>query len=205
MLSPSKANSVVNADCLRQLSDLCLNSLIKVFRADSTGDASLEIVRLLNRMIKERKFNVHPDVLSCLLHLRLKTELGVRASETKADKERPGKAHPKKGKGKKADQPHLSKKAKKVLKERKEIEKEMREAEAEVDKEERAAKVELSASICVIRLGAHGNHLTANGDAQIALCPLFPDPQASHADTAASRGSPRNLQILAFGQHRFLP
>ncbi|EPT05997.1 hypothetical protein FOMPIDRAFT_1026864 [Fomitopsis schrenkii] len=122
------------------LSDLCLNSLIKVFRADSTGDASLEIVRLLNRMIKERKFNVHPDVLSCLLHLRLKTELGVRASETKADKEQPGKAHPKRGKGKKADQPHLSKKAKKVFKERKEIEKEMREAEAEVDKEERAAK-----------------------------------------------------------------
>ncbi|KZT68113.1 nucleolar complex-associated protein 3 [Daedalea quercina L-15889] len=123
-----------------KMSDLCLNALIKVLRADNTGDASLEVVRLLNRMIKERKFNVHPDVLSCLLHLRLKTELGVRSSETKADKEQPGGARSKKGKGKKAEQPHLSKKAKKVLKEKKEIEKEMREAEAEVDKEERAAK-----------------------------------------------------------------
>jgi len=122
-----------------QSSDLCLNTLIKVFRADNTGEASLEAVRLLNRMIKERKFNVHPNVLSCLLHLRLKTELGVRASETKADKEHRGKPQTKgKGKGKKADQPHLSKKAKKVLKEKKEIEKEMREAAAEVDKEERA-------------------------------------------------------------------
>ncbi|PCH38232.1 nucleolar complex-associated protein 3 [Wolfiporia cocos MD-104 SS10] len=122
-----------------QSSDLCLNALIKVFRADNTGDASLEVVRLLNRMIKERKFNVHPEVLSCLLHLRLKTELGVRASESKADKEPRGKAQPKGRKAKKAERPHLSKKGKKVLKENKEIEKEMREAEAEVDKEERAA------------------------------------------------------------------
>lgn len=125
-----------------QSSDLCLNSIIKVFRADSTGEASLEVVRLINRMIKERKFNVHPDVLSCLLHLRLKTELGVRASESKADKGERGNAYVKgRAKGKKADQPHLSKKARKVLKEKKQIAKEMQEAEAEVDKEERAATV----------------------------------------------------------------
>ncbi|OCH95527.1 nucleolar complex-associated protein 3 [Obba rivulosa] len=123
-------------------SDLCLNSIIKVFRADNTGVPSLELVRILNRMVKERMFNVHPEVLSCLLHLRLKTELGVRASETKADKEEANKAHKgRRGKGKgkaKSEHVHLSKKAKKVLQERKEIEKEMREAEAEVDKEERA-------------------------------------------------------------------
>ncbi|KAI0374803.1 nucleolar complex-associated protein 3 [Pilatotrama ljubarskyi] len=127
-------------------SDLCLDTLIKVFRADNTGEASLEIVRLLNRMIKERKYNVHPEVLSCLLHLRLKTELGVRASESKADKEPSGKpmakgrAAARRAKGKKTDQPHLSKKAKKVMRERKEIEKEMHEAAAEVDKEERATR-----------------------------------------------------------------
>ena len=132
---------------MRQSSDLCLDTLIKVFRADNTGEPSLEIVRLLNRMIKERKYNVHPEVLSCLLYLRLKTELGVRASESKADKEPSGKpmakgrAAARRAKGKKVDQPHLSKKAKKVLKERKEIEKEMHEAAAEVDKEERATRV----------------------------------------------------------------
>ncbi|EKM55388.1 uncharacterized protein PHACADRAFT_161374 [Phanerochaete carnosa HHB-10118-sp] len=125
-------------------SDLCLNTLIAVFRADNTGVSSLEIVRLLNRMIKERKFSVHPEVLTCLAHLRLKTELGVRASETRADKPdelKMGKtkAAARRAKGKETGQPHLSKKAKKEKKEKKEIEKEMNEAAAEVDKEERAA------------------------------------------------------------------
>ena len=126
-----------------------MNSLIKVFRADLTGIASLECVRLLNRMIKERRFNVHPEVLSCLLYLRLKTELGVRASETRADKPgdsngkkySKGRAAARRAKGKANDQPYLSKKARKVQKERVEIEKEMREAVAEVDKEQRESNV----------------------------------------------------------------
>lgn len=126
-----------------QSSDLCLNAIVSVFRNDETGVASLELVRLLNRMVKERRFNIHPNVLSCLLHLRLKSELGVRSSQDKAEKEETAPAKGKGGKkGKdKPQQPHLSKKAKKVLKERKEIEKEMKEAEAEVDKEERSSHV----------------------------------------------------------------
>lgn len=97
-------------------------------------------------MIKERRFNVHPEVLSCLAYLRLKTELGIRASETKADRPQSksmakGKAATRRAKGKPTDLPHLSKKAKKALKEKKEIAKEMQEAAAEVDKEERASNV----------------------------------------------------------------
>ncbi|KAF9005619.1 nucleolar complex-associated protein-domain-containing protein [Cyathus striatus] len=121
------------------LSGLCLDTLIKVFKTDATGEASLEIVRLLNRMVKERRFKIHPRVLSCLLHLRLRTELGVRASERSADKESDGVLNNAKRKSKKADQVYLSKKARKALKEKKEIEKEMQEAEAEVDKEQKAA------------------------------------------------------------------
>ncbi|KAG5727683.1 Nucleolar complex protein 3 like protein [Termitomyces sp. T112] len=124
-------------------SELCLDTLIHVFREDLTGVVSLEIVRLLNRMIKERRFNVHPEVLSCLLHLRLKTELGVRASDSSVDKpqkkESGSKAAARRAKGKSTELPHLSKKAKKALREKQEIDKEFREAEAEVDKEERAA------------------------------------------------------------------
>ncbi|KAJ3552556.1 hypothetical protein NP233_g12853 [Leucocoprinus birnbaumii] len=90
-------------------------------------------------MIKERKFAVHPNVLSCLLHLRLRTELGVRASDTKVEKETQDARDQRRRKGKKTDQPYLSKKARKVQKEKKEIEREMREAEAEIDKEDRAA------------------------------------------------------------------
>ncbi|KAF5391290.1 hypothetical protein D9757_001920 [Collybiopsis confluens] len=125
-----------------ETSQLCLDTLIKVFREDLTGTASLEVVRLLNRMIKEKRFNVHPAVLSSLLHLRLKSELDVRASESQADKAPPvrskGRDAARRAKGKSSGQPHLSKKALKALKENKEIEREFREAEAEIDKEERA-------------------------------------------------------------------
>ncbi|KAH6918617.1 nucleolar complex-associated protein 3 [Coprinopsis sp. MPI-PUGE-AT-0042] len=123
-----------------ETSEKCLGTVNSVFRADQTGEASLEIVRILNRMIKERRFKIHPNVLSCLLNLRLRTELSTRASQTTADRRGGDDNHTdKKGKKqKKVEKPHISKKAKKALKERKEIEKEMREAEAEVDKEERA-------------------------------------------------------------------
>jgi len=96
---------------------------------------------MLNRMIKERGFSIHPNVLSCLLYLRLRTELGVRASDTKVEKEGQNTRDQRRRKGKKAEQPYLSKKAKKALKEKEEIDKEMHEAEAEVDKEERATTV----------------------------------------------------------------
>ena len=102
----------------------------------------------MNRMIKERHFKVHPNVISCLWYLRLKSDLnGIRASETKADKETDGDVtgkganSRKKGKGKGAEKPYLSKKARKRLKENKAIEEEMHEAEAEVDKTERDQRV----------------------------------------------------------------
>ncbi|KAF8744222.1 Nucleolar complex-associated protein 3, partial [Rhizoctonia solani] len=124
-------------------SDLCSSSLITMIRSDSTGGPSLEAVRLLNRMIKERRFLIHPKVLNCLLHLRLKTELGVRANRETIDRPQEKKEKVRKlRKGKKANvkegQVYLSKKAKKALKANKEIENEMAEAAAEVDKEERA-------------------------------------------------------------------
>ena len=124
-----------------------MKAIVDIFRNDLTGVPSLEVVRLLNRMIKERRFNIHPEVLACLLHLRLKTELNARSSDSKVDMQEKsrtyskGKAAARRAKGKATDQPHLSKKTRKVLKERKEIEREVREADAEVDKEERAKTV----------------------------------------------------------------
>jgi len=120
---------------------MCSNALIKVFREDTTGTSSLEIVRLINRMVKERHFKVHRNALSCLLQLRLRTELGVRASDRYADKPQATKI-----KTKKKDRVHLSKKAKTVRKEQKEIDKEFREAEAVVDQEERKGVVSYNLS-----------------------------------------------------------
>ena len=112
------------------------------------GDISLDVVRLLNRMIKERRFRVHPKVLSCLLHLRLKSELGgMRASVTTAERVHDrrslpkGKAAQRRAKGRRTEQPHLSRKEQKIRKELDNINSELREAEAEVDVEERANRV----------------------------------------------------------------
>lgn len=134
---------------------MCSQALISVFKSDQNGAPSLEIVRTMNRMIKERHYLIHPNVFSCLLHLRLKSDLsGIRASETTAQAEHTnymslGNTRRKRAKGKKVDQPHLSKKAKKVFKERKEIEQQLREAEAEVDQEEKANMVKYYSSRCI--------------------------------------------------------
>ncbi|EJT99050.1 NOC3p-domain-containing protein [Dacryopinax primogenitus] len=121
-------------------SELCRESIVRVFREDVTGQASLELVRLLNRMIKERKFRVRPNVLSTLLSLRLKTELG-RPVDRREEQEKEGKGRDRdrdKGKKKgKKDKTYLSNKQRKALQETREIQKEMAEAEAQVDVEER--------------------------------------------------------------------
>ncbi|GJJ12218.1 hypothetical protein Clacol_006459 [Clathrus columnatus] len=135
---------LTDAEKKEKMLEMCSKTLITVFRADQDGTVSLEIVRMMNRMIKERHFMIHPNVLSCLLHLRLKSDLnGVRASETKAEKEDQkgmslSKVDRKRAKGKKVAQPHLSKKTRKVIKERKEIEEQLRDAEAEIDQEDKA-------------------------------------------------------------------
>ena len=187
---------------------MCLDTLIKVFRADATGEPSLEIVRLLNRMIKERRFNVHPEVLTCLAHLRLKTELGVRASETKADQpeSKPmakGRAAARRAKGKSTDQPHLSKKAKKALKERKEIEKEMHEAAAEVDKEERAANVSGLFDNCwwFHALTRFRAIVIANRDAQATFRAVLPYSEEPPPESALTGGAEGYLEIFPSGQH----
>lgn len=121
-----------------------------MLRKDLNGEVSLEIVRLLNRMIKERTYRVNARVLDLLLHLRLRDELGnTRADTQRASrgdalhKSKVGKdkAKPKDvraGKGQ-----HLSKKQVKEMRERAEIDEEMKEANAEVDLEERERNVSL--------------------------------------------------------------
>ncbi|PWN38937.1 NOC3p-domain-containing protein [Ceraceosorus guamensis] len=125
-------------------SEISALALIEVLSKDLSGEISLEVVRLLNRMIKERTYRVNARVLDLLLHLRLRDELGNTRADTQraskgenADKRKAGKdkAKPKevrKGKGQ-----HLSKKQVKEMRERAEIDEEMKEANAEVDLEER--------------------------------------------------------------------
>lgn len=127
-------------------SELILNTFVGVFHADLAATYSQALVKLIARMIKERKFQVHPNVLSCMLHLRLRTEL-THMRANKKDLKRKGKFDKRKGKGKdKEEGPKFksevrkkwqTKNQRKREKELKEVEKEMAEAEAEVDQEER--------------------------------------------------------------------
>ncbi len=141
----------------------CYDAIKTVVLADLNGEVSLEVVRLIHRMTKERRFKINSRVLDILLHLRLRDELGnKRASTTtstdpeveaaKARKEHEerraamkAREKGKKGGGKgvkgkevrKGLAVHASKKQVKKQKELKAIEDEMKEAEAVVDQEER--------------------------------------------------------------------
>ena len=115
--------------------ELVLKSFVRVFKDDITATFSQTLVRLVARMIKERKFQVHPNVLGCLLHLRLVTELDAMR-RGKRGKGTESKQRPKyKSEIRKQWQ---TKNQKKKEKELKEVQKELDEAEAEIDKEERA-------------------------------------------------------------------
>ncbi|BEI82716.1 hypothetical protein CcaverHIS002_0305840 [Cutaneotrichosporon cavernicola] len=118
-------------------SDLILGTFVSVFKQDVSGTYSQALVRLIARMIKERKFQVHPNVLSCLLHLRLRTELNQMQDGKKRKKGMRGPAQEKTFKSD-VRKKWQTKNQKKKEKEMKEIQREMAEAEAEVDEEERA-------------------------------------------------------------------
>lgn len=121
-----------------------LQTLIDVFRADLTGMHAQTLVRLIARMIKERKFQVHPNVLSAFLQLRLRKELdGMRDGKKHrgGGKGRPGQDVAEKKFKSEIRKKWATKNQKKREKEMKEVEAEMAEAEAEVDKEERAQVV----------------------------------------------------------------
>lgn len=120
-------------------SEVILNTFVAVFRQDVSATYSQALVRLIARMIKERKFQVNSNVLSCLLHLRLRTELG-QMRDGKNKRGRGGRDGGSKDEKKfKSDvrKQWQTKNARKKEKEMKEIQKEMDEASAEVDIEER--------------------------------------------------------------------
>ena len=118
--------------------ELVFNTFVSVFKADLSAQHSQTLVRLIARMMKERKFQVNPKILGCLLHLRLIHELDPKRETKKKDDQGT------KVKAKfKSDvrEKWRTKNQKKKDKEMKEIRKEMAEAEAEVNEEERAQVV----------------------------------------------------------------
>ncbi|KIW90522.1 uncharacterized protein Z519_09169 [Cladophialophora bantiana CBS 173.52] len=114
----------------------CVETLEQFFSRDEDGAPSLEAVSLLTKMMKAKDYRVREEVLNTFFHLRLLSELAPPGSTGKPDRpEQTGKVHGRKVK-QQASQ-HLSKRERKLLKQRREVEKDMAEASALVNHEER--------------------------------------------------------------------
>lgn len=111
----------------------CRETIETLFRDDEDGNASLEAVQMLTKMLKSRSYHVHESVLNTFLHLRLLSEFIHKASTNRIDKRRDDDAP----KLKKKDREYRSKKERKRVKENKVVEKELSEADAVVSHEQR--------------------------------------------------------------------
>ncbi|KAJ3089734.1 Nucleolar complex protein 3, partial [Quaeritorhiza haematococci] len=122
--------AVVNRMTVRtpsEVSILCCNAIRTLFENDESGEASLEAVKLISKMVKTKNYNVGEEILQTFLHLRLKDELVIQ----KDDQSGVGQ------KKRKKDQEHKSRKTRKLEKYTSEVEKELKEAEAVYDREEK--------------------------------------------------------------------
>jgi nucleolar complex protein 3 len=112
----------------------CRETLESLFENDEDGNASLDAVTMLTKMMKGKNYNFDESVLNTFLHLRLLSEFGSKASYNSVDKPADGQFQGKKIKQKRE---FRTKKQRKQLKEQKAIENEMKEADATVGHEER--------------------------------------------------------------------
>ncbi|TKA77284.1 hypothetical protein B0A49_00983 [Cryomyces minteri] len=113
----------------------CREALETLFRNDEDGNASLDAVAMLTKMMKAKGYRVDESVLNTFLHLRLLSEFGLKGSHTSIDA--PSHDATTNGKKPKEKREFRSKKTRKIMKERKVIEKEFQEADATVSHEER--------------------------------------------------------------------
>ena len=112
----------------------CRHTIEQLFQNDGDGNASLDAVTQITRMIKMRDCEVDKSVLNTFLHLRLLTEFSSKASKDSVDK-----TDESTGRGKKPKQKRefRTKRQRKAMKEMKAVEKDFREADAIATHEER--------------------------------------------------------------------
>lgn len=116
-----------------EAAQLCSETLITIFENDVSGRSSLDAVKMIIRMVKSKGYAINENVINVFLHLRLKDEMAHNYSAS--NNEEVGQ------KRKNNHKPFMTKKARKTMKETKEIEKEFQEAEAVVSKEEKEKNV----------------------------------------------------------------
>lgn len=129
-----------------------IKTVESLFNADDEGIISVEIIRILMKVVKVRNYNIEESVLNTLLSLDVLHDYDPNTKED--NYQRPMKM-------KKKDRVHLSKKERKARKEMKEIDEEMRKAELAVSAEERERnQAEILKSVLALYLNVlkSGNH-----------------------------------------------
>lgn len=125
-----------------QISKLCYNAFVTLFKQDSVGSVSLETVRVISKFVKSKGFRVQPCVLETFLSLRINqvdiqslkkhnekktaVELKIEKNKNRMEKKLKGK---------------MSKKEKKRKREMKKLDKELQETEA-VESQQKRAKLQ---------------------------------------------------------------
>ncbi|KAK6454312.1 nuclear export of pre-ribosomes [Scheffersomyces xylosifermentans] len=143
-----------------------LESLLK--EDEENGDITFDIVKLMCKSIRDKKFRVDESVINVFLSLSLLEDYDP--NHNKDDQ-------PKK-KLKKKDRVHLSKKERKARKERKEIEEEMRVAEQAITVEQRekyqaeVLKMLLMLYLEILKAGSHTLESGRN-DATLLMAPVL--------------------------------
>lgn len=122
-----------------EAAQLCSETLITIFQNDESGRSSLDAVKMIIRMVKSKGYAISENVINIFLYLRLKDEMAHNYSSKNDDQVGQ--------KRKNNNKPFMTKKARKTLKETREIEKEFQEAEAVVSKEEKERNVSMISRI----------------------------------------------------------
>ena len=110
----------------------CREALEQLFRDDEEGHASLDVVAQLTTMMKKKDYSIHESVLNTFLHLRLLNEFTQKGAPNRIDRREDDE-----GPKPKFKKEFRTKKERKIMKERKQVEKELKEADATVSYEEK--------------------------------------------------------------------
>ncbi|KAM9325017.1 nucleolar complex protein 3 homolog [Gastrophryne carolinensis] len=116
-------------DKSEKIADLCKDAIIKLFRQDKLGQASLAAVKVISGLVKSRNYDVRPEVLNIFLHLRIKEVEMKKDAEDIAPKQ--------KLMSYKDKRKNLSRMQRKWKKAEEKLERELLEAEATESKEKK--------------------------------------------------------------------
>ncbi|XP_077310365.1 nucleolar complex protein 3 homolog [Lithobates pipiens] len=116
-------------DKCKKIADLCTEAVKKLFRQDKLGQASLAAVKVISGLVKSKNYDVRPEVLNILLHLRIK--------EVQLNKDAEDLAPKQKLMSYKDKRKNLSRMQRKWRKTEEKLERELLEAEASESKEKK--------------------------------------------------------------------